>query len=293
MANTDPVADTAGVVEQVWRLGREGGLLRRAAGRRRHRRARRRAARRARRDGRLRRRRAGVLRRRQLRLRRRADAPGAGVRQGVRRRHRPARPGAAAHRGRPDERGRRVRRARPAPAGPPSPRRRSSPATCLLAEHVGSRLHVCHLSTAGSVEIIRWAKRTRLDVTAEVTPHHLLLTDDLVAQLRPALQGQPAAAHHRRRRCACATAWPTARSTSSRPTTRPTRPRTRSASGQPPRSGMLGLETALSVVQQTMVDTGLLDLGAGRDRMSASPAAIGRVADHGRRSRWVSRPTSC
>ena len=49
----------------------------------------------------------------------------------------------------------------------------------LLAEHVGSRLHVCHLSTAGSVEIIRWAKRRGVDVTAEVTPHHLLLTDEL------------------------------------------------------------------------------------------------------------------
>ncbi len=49
----------------------------------------------------------------------------------------------------------------------------------LLAEHVGSRLHVCHLSTAGSVDIIRWAKRRGVNVTAEVTPHHLLLTDEL------------------------------------------------------------------------------------------------------------------
>ena len=49
----------------------------------------------------------------------------------------------------------------------------------LLAEHVGARLHVCHLSTAGSVEIIRWAKARGINVTAEVTPHHLLLTDDL------------------------------------------------------------------------------------------------------------------
>ncbi|MFC2660011.1 MAG: dihydroorotase, partial [Actinomyces sp.] len=42
----------------------------------------------------------------------------------------------------------------------------------LLAEHVGSRLHVCHLSTAGSVGIIRWAKSRGINVTAEVTPHH-------------------------------------------------------------------------------------------------------------------------
>ena len=49
---------------------------------------------------------------------------------------------------------------------------------CLLAEHVGSRLHVCHLSTAGSVEIVAAAKGRGIAVTAEVTPHHLLLTDE-------------------------------------------------------------------------------------------------------------------
>jgi dihydroorotase len=49
----------------------------------------------------------------------------------------------------------------------------------LLAEHVGSRLHVCHLSTKGSVEIVRWAKARGIQVTAEVTPHHLLLTEEL------------------------------------------------------------------------------------------------------------------
>ena len=70
----------------------------------------------------------------------------------------------------------------------------------LLAAHVGSRLHVCHVSTAGSVEILRWAKRKGWNVTAEVTPHHLLLTDELATHLRPAVQGQPAAAHRRRRR---------------------------------------------------------------------------------------------
>ncbi|QKW13274.1 MULTISPECIES: dihydroorotase [unclassified Micromonospora] len=50
----------------------------------------------------------------------------------------------------------------------------------LLAEHVGSRLHVCHVSTAGSVEVLRQAKARGVRVTAEVTPHHLLLTDTLV-----------------------------------------------------------------------------------------------------------------
>ena len=70
----------------------------------------------------------------------------------------------------------------------------------LLAAHVGSRLHVCHVSTAGSVEILRWAKSKGWNVTAEVTPHHLLLTDELATIVRPGLQGQPAAAHRRGRR---------------------------------------------------------------------------------------------
>ncbi|MFI2667778.1 dihydroorotase [Micromonospora carbonacea] len=51
----------------------------------------------------------------------------------------------------------------------------------LLAEHVGSRLHVCHVSTAGSVEVLRQAKARGVRVTAEVTPHHLLLTDEVVS----------------------------------------------------------------------------------------------------------------
>ncbi len=55
----------------------------------------------------------------------------------------------------------------------------------LLAEHVGARLHVCHVSTAGSVEIIRWAKARGIQVTAEVTPHHLLLTDEKVRTFDP------------------------------------------------------------------------------------------------------------
>src|SRR5207247_2021809 len=56
---------------------------------------------------------------------------------------------------------------------------------CLLAAHVGSALHVCHVSTAGSAEIIRWAKSKGWPVTAEVTPHHLLLTDELAAGYDP------------------------------------------------------------------------------------------------------------
>ena len=62
---------------------------------------------------------------------------------------------------------------------------------CLLAAHVGSALHICHVSTAGSVEIIRWAKSKGWQVTAEVTPHHLLLTDELVAGYDPVYKVNP------------------------------------------------------------------------------------------------------
>jgi dihydroorotase len=49
-----------------------------------------------------------------------------------------------------------------------------------LAEQTGSRLHICHLTTAGAVEVVRWAKARGINITAEVTPHHLLLTEELV-----------------------------------------------------------------------------------------------------------------
>src|SRR5207245_2926730 len=61
----------------------------------------------------------------------------------------------------------------------------------LLAGHVGSRLHVCHVSTAGSVEILRWAKGKGWAVTAEVTPHHLVLTDDLASSYDPVFKVNP------------------------------------------------------------------------------------------------------
>src|SRR3954465_2365426 len=62
---------------------------------------------------------------------------------------------------------------------------------CILAGHVGGRLHVCHVSTAGSVELLRWAKDKGWDVTAEVTPHHLLLTDELASTYDPVFKVNP------------------------------------------------------------------------------------------------------
>ena len=105
------------------------------------------------------------------------------------------------------------------PAGRRSPRRRSSPATCCWPSTSARRLHVCHVSTAGSVEILRWAKaaghrRHRRGHPAPPAAHRRP-----GRELRPGLQGQPAAAHRPRTSRRCAPAWSTARSTSSPPTT--------------------------------------------------------------------------
>ncbi|KQY44057.1 dihydroorotase [Cellulomonas sp. Root137] len=151
----------------------------------------------------------------------------------------------------------------------------------LLAEHVGSRLHVCHLSTAGSVEIIRWAKSRGIDVTAEVTPHHLMLTDELARGYDPVFKVNPPLRTQRdveavREGLADGTIDIVA--TDHAPHTREDKDCEWGAAA----FGMTGLETALSVVQETMVDTGRMTWADVARVLSTTPARIGRVGDHGR-----------
>ncbi|WP_156721473.1 dihydroorotase [Streptomyces apocyni] len=151
----------------------------------------------------------------------------------------------------------------------------------LLAEHVGSRVHICHLSTAGSVEIVRWAKSKGIDVTAEVTPHHLLLTDELVRSYNPVYKVNPplrTEADVMALREALADGTIDIIATDHAPHPREDKDCEWAAAAM----GMVGLETALSVVQHTMVDTGLLDWAGVAERMSANPAKIGRLNGHGR-----------
>lgn len=61
----------------------------------------------------------------------------------------------------------------------------------LLAEQTGARLHICHLTTAGAVDVVRWAKKRGIQITAEVTPHHLMLTEDLVRGYDPVYKVNP------------------------------------------------------------------------------------------------------
>jgi dihydroorotase len=151
----------------------------------------------------------------------------------------------------------------------------------LLAAHVGSRLHVCHLSTAGSVELIRWAKGKGWDVTAEVTPHHLLLTDELVRSYDAVYKVNPplrTEADVLALREALADGTIDIVATDHAPHPAEDKQCEWSAAAM----GMVGLETALSVVQSAMVDTGLMGWAEVAERMSAKPAAISGIPGHGR-----------
>ncbi|HZK05189.1 MAG TPA: dihydroorotase [Actinomycetaceae bacterium] len=151
----------------------------------------------------------------------------------------------------------------------------------LLAGHVGSRLHVLHLSTAGSVDIVRWAKARGIAVTAEATPHHILLTDEMVRTYDPIFKVNPPLRTQRdvdSIRAAIADGTIDVIGTDHAPHTGEDKDCEWAAGA----NGMLGLETALSVVQQSLVDSGLLTWRDVARVMSETPARIGGVADQGR-----------
>lgn len=152
----------------------------------------------------------------------------------------------------------------------------------LLADHVQSRLHICHLTTAGGVEIIRWAKARGINVTAEVTPHHLLLTDDLASSYDPVYKVNPplrteSDVHALREALADGTIDIVATDHAPHPL------EAKECEWQEAAFGMLGLETALSIVQKTMVDSGLMSWQQVAERMSHAPAAIGGYEHQGQK----------
>ena len=279
MANTDPVADVAGVVEQVWRLGRDAGhcavhpvgavtvgLEGKALAE------------------------LGAMADSAARVRVFSDdgkcVSDAGLMRraleyvkafdGVIAQHaqEPSlTQGAQMHEG--------VVSARLGLAGWPAAAEESVIARdCLLAAHTGSRLHICHVSTAGSVELIRWAKSKGWRVTAEVTPHHLLLTDDLAQSYDPLFKVNPplrTAEDVSALREALADGTIDAVATDHAPHTLEDKETEWGCAA----FGMLGLETALSIVVETMVEPGLLTWDEVADRMSYRPARIGGLRDQG------------
>ena len=151
----------------------------------------------------------------------------------------------------------------------------------LLAEHVQARLHICHVTTAGGVEIIRWAKSRGIAVTAEVTPHHLLLTDEMVRSFDPIYKVNPPLRSEvdvMALREALAEGIIDIVATDHAPHAA----ESKDCEWQEASFGMIGLETALPIINLTMVQSGLLTWEAVADRLSYAPAAIGRYTNHGR-----------
>ncbi|NKQ53696.1 dihydroorotase [Amycolatopsis sp. K13G38] len=154
---------------------------------------------------------------------------------------------------------------------------------CILAKHAGARLHICHVSTAGTVDVLRWAKDRHGPglISAEVTPHHLLLTDDRLETYDPVNKVNPplrTARDATRLRAALAEGVIDCVATDHAPHA----VQDKDCEWAVARPGMLGLQTALSVVTETMVRTGLLDWRGVARVMSERPAEIAGLADQGR-----------
>ena len=143
----------------------------------------------------------------------------------------------------------------------------------MLARHTASRVHIAHVSTAGSVEVLRWARRQGIAVTAEVTPHHLLLTSDLLSGYDPVFKVNPPLRPQEdveALRAGLADGTIDAIATDHAPHAR----HDKEHAFVDAAFGMLGLETALAVVSESMVVTGLLDWEGVARVMSVAPARI-------------------
>lgn len=150
----------------------------------------------------------------------------------------------------------------------------------LLADHVQSRVHICHVTTAGGVDIIRWAKARGIQVSAEVTPHHLLLTDNFASSYDPIYKVNPPL---RTQKDVMALREGLADGTIDIVATdhAPHSAESKECEWQAAAFGMLGLETALSIVASTMIDSSMMTWSDLATRMSTAPARIGGYEDHG------------
>ena len=150
----------------------------------------------------------------------------------------------------------------------------------LLTEEVGSRLHVCHVSTKGSVDVIRWAKSRGINVTAEVTPHHLILTEDLVSEYNPVYKVNPPLRSNedvQALREAVADGTIDIIATDHAPHT----PDSKDCEWGEAAFGMIGLETAAAIAKTTLIDTGLIGWERLEELLSKNPAKISGLSDQG------------
>ena len=150
----------------------------------------------------------------------------------------------------------------------------------LLTEEVGSRLHVCHVSTKGSVDVIRWAKSRGINVTAEATPHHLILTEDLVSSYNPIYKVNPPLRSQEdveALRQAVADGTIDIVATDHAPHTADSK----DCEWGEAAFGMVGLETAAAIVKTTLIDTGLIDWKRFEEVLSTTPSKISGLGDQG------------
>lgn len=150
----------------------------------------------------------------------------------------------------------------------------------MLARHTGSRVHIAHASTAGTVEVLRWAKSLGIDVTAEVTPHHLMLETDLLAGYDPVFKVNPPlrpAEDIEAVREALADGTIDAVATDHAPHARHDKEHAFADAA----FGMLGLEQALAVLHTTMVEPGRMTWAQVAEATSARPARIARLTSQG------------
>ncbi|MGV9803544.1 dihydroorotase [Mycobacterium sp. NPDC003449] len=151
----------------------------------------------------------------------------------------------------------------------------------ILARDAGARVHICHASTSGTVELLKWAKAQGVSITAEVTPHHLLLDDSRLAsydgrdRVNPPLRE---AGDARALRQALSDGVIDCVATDHAPHAE----HEKCCEFSVARPGMLGLQTALSVVVETMVRPGLLTWRGVAKVMSEAPAGIVDLPDQGR-----------
>ena len=146
----------------------------------------------------------------------------------------------------------------------------------LLAEHLNSRLHICHLSTKGSVEVVRWAKSRGVQVTAEVTPHHLILTDEKARTYDPIFKVNPPLRTEEdvlALRQAVADGIIDVIGTDHAPHPAESKECEWACAA----NGMTGLEQALSIIQMTLVEPGYITWADVARIMSETPAKIGSL----------------
>lgn len=151
----------------------------------------------------------------------------------------------------------------------------------LLARDAGARVHICHASTAGTVELLRWAKDQGIAITAEVTPHHLLLDDSRLTTYDPINKVNPPlreTSDNLALRQALADGVVDCVATDHAPHAA----QEKCCEFAQAKPGMLGLQTALAIIVETMVTPGLLDWRGVARVMSERPAEIVGLTDQGR-----------